>query len=231
MNPFDLPDKQFLAFYAVLFVLALVAAGWLRRRLLQPSDEPTGESLRIGPYEIAYLFGSKRLAIDAVITRLVHDRVLAVELGMRRVKLGPEPLKANHPGGAPFTPPRRAGKGVADTLARRGSWRDQAAASGTGAPGDGRMGGTHLPLACWSVLPIGVVKFLNPTPRHRARSSDNVLAHVGLRGRLEFFQHRYTRRGSIGSTSRSTRPWPAGCAAATASCPARKWRSWWDSSA
>src|SRR5262245_24362028 len=92
MNPFDLPDLPFLAFYAVLFVAALVAAGLLRHRLCQPGDEPGEEALRLGTYEIAYLFGGKRLAIDAAIVRLVQDRALAMDVGWRRLKPGSERL-------------------------------------------------------------------------------------------------------------------------------------------
>lgn len=92
MNPFGLPDLQFLAFYAALFVVALVAAGLLRFQLRQPSDEPSEEAARIGAYEMAYLFGGRRHAIDAVIARFVQDRVLALDAVWRRLTPGSEPL-------------------------------------------------------------------------------------------------------------------------------------------
>jgi uncharacterized protein (TIGR04222 family) len=92
MNPFDLPDLQFLAFYGVLFIAALVAAGRLRHRLRQPSDEPTEEAQRLDTYEIAYLFGGKQFTINAVIVRLVRDGVLAMDVMWRRLIRTSKPL-------------------------------------------------------------------------------------------------------------------------------------------
>jgi uncharacterized protein (TIGR04222 family) len=94
MNPFDLPGPVFLAFYAVFFLGAVAVAAWLRRSLRRPDDDPPPEALDLAPYEVAYLQGKERLAVDAAIARLVHEDVLAVDSQNRRLQDRGEELPA-----------------------------------------------------------------------------------------------------------------------------------------
>ena len=79
INPLDLRGPEFLLLYLLLLVAAGCAAVILRWALRLPADEPVGEDVRLGPYEVAYLAGGEQLAADAAIASLVQRRVLAVD--------------------------------------------------------------------------------------------------------------------------------------------------------
>jgi uncharacterized protein (TIGR04222 family) len=78
MNPFDLSGPQFLLLYFVVFVIGLVLAVRLRRRLRTPVDPPP-ERPRLSPYKVAYLAGGPVLAVNAAIARLVQGGLLEVD--------------------------------------------------------------------------------------------------------------------------------------------------------
>lgn len=66
--------------------LALFA--WLCRFLRRPDSRACStEPGQLDPYEVAYLSGGERLAVDAAVTGLVHGEVLRVEVGNRKLQL------------------------------------------------------------------------------------------------------------------------------------------------
>jgi hypothetical protein len=71
-NPLDLLGPQFLLFYAGLFCLTLMLAILARR--VSRWDEPSvvATPLKLSAYEVAYLAGGTRRAINTAVTRLVH---------------------------------------------------------------------------------------------------------------------------------------------------------------
>ena len=69
LGPFDWTGGPFLALYAGLFVLALVAAISIPRRL-----RPQGRWQRLtDPDELAYLAGGPVRFVDTVVARLLTD--------------------------------------------------------------------------------------------------------------------------------------------------------------
>ena len=79
MNPFDWEGPAFLALYLVVLPTAIVVAIALRWMLRLPADEPPAEANDLSPYEIAYLAGRERLAVDNAIVRLMRRGALAVD--------------------------------------------------------------------------------------------------------------------------------------------------------
>lgn len=67
MSPFDLPGGQFLALYAALFVLAVIA-GFAIPRLMRPDGRTVAPR---DPDELAYLAGGAQRFADTVISRLL----------------------------------------------------------------------------------------------------------------------------------------------------------------
>lgn len=94
MNPFDLTGPQFLGFYIVLAIAAVIVAAILRSGLRLPDDEPTPEMLQLDPYAIAYLAGGADLAVNAAIACLVQRDLIAVDPGQRKLShTGQSPSK------------------------------------------------------------------------------------------------------------------------------------------
>jgi uncharacterized protein (TIGR04222 family) len=76
MNPFTLPGPSFLAFFAALIVVTLVATVLLRRRL------ETGPIPRVDladPYLLALLRGGRDEAVLAALAVLIDRRLLAID--------------------------------------------------------------------------------------------------------------------------------------------------------
>ena len=85
MNPFDLTGPEFLLLYKWVAIAAVCIGLVARGALRQPSDDPSHEALDLTPYEVAYLSGGARLAIDSAIVRLVHRELLAIDASSRTV--------------------------------------------------------------------------------------------------------------------------------------------------
>ena len=83
MNPLDWTGPAFLQLYLVLLVLAVIAALAARWWMRQPHDPPSAAIFDLSPYEIAYLSGGERLAIDAAIVALIHREILGIDAPMK----------------------------------------------------------------------------------------------------------------------------------------------------
>jgi len=93
MDTWGISGPDFLVFYVVLLLLAMVAAR-LARRLLGPTDASDGAGL--GPYEAALLNGGEGLALNAAFASLHGDgHITAPRAG--EVEVGPTPLQQAHP--------------------------------------------------------------------------------------------------------------------------------------
>ena len=84
MFTLHLTDALFLAIYGIAFVVTVGLAALLRWYLRLPGDEPVTESLYLDPYEIAYLAGGERLAVNGAITSLVQRDLLRVRAEIGR---------------------------------------------------------------------------------------------------------------------------------------------------
>ena len=128
INPLDLPGPQFLQPYLLLLVAARSAAAMILRWALRlPADEPVGEDVRLGPYEVAYLAGGEQLAANAAIASLVQRRVLAVDpAGRKLIAQKPLPPKARIRWRRPLRPARRSRSAPSSRPGRprRGAGRD-----------------------------------------------------------------------------------------------------------
>lgn len=74
MNPFDMPGPPFLVFY----VFALIGA-WILRFWLLQRFEPADKQLRppsLSPYEVGYLMGDQRRAMETALAKLALDDAL-----------------------------------------------------------------------------------------------------------------------------------------------------------
>ena len=78
-NPLNWSGPEFLQLYVLLLALSTAAAFLLRWTSRRPSDEPTKEALDLTPYEVAYLAGGQRQAVDAALASLVHGTVVCLE--------------------------------------------------------------------------------------------------------------------------------------------------------
>jgi uncharacterized protein (TIGR04222 family) len=79
MNPLNLTGPQFLAFYIMLIVSAVVVAIAWRSYLRQPIDELFPDTAPLSAYEAAYLEGGEDLAVNAAVVHLVQDEILSVK--------------------------------------------------------------------------------------------------------------------------------------------------------
>jgi uncharacterized protein (TIGR04222 family) len=124
MSPFDLKGPAFLELYAVVFFAAVAVAALLRWALRTPEPDPWQEPPDLGPYEVAYLGGGQRLALNAALARLVHRGVLTVShsytyLSVReKLPAGADPLEQRLCGDLPVGESRT----VAEFQARAASY-------------------------------------------------------------------------------------------------------------
>src|SRR5262245_1596597 len=84
MNPLDWAGPSFLQFYLAAIAAALVAAWALRLLLREPGDEPGVEIDGLDPYEVAYLAGGLKTAVNAALVSLVQQGALDVNGRDRR---------------------------------------------------------------------------------------------------------------------------------------------------
>lgn len=96
MNPFEMHGPEFLGFYFVLFIVALVGAIYLRSTLRLPNDEPTPDMLKLDPYEIAYLAGGADRAVNAAIACLVHRGHLKASASERKLSIADRAPSSPH---------------------------------------------------------------------------------------------------------------------------------------
>lgn len=76
MNPFDLRGPEFLLFYFVLSVVAVVAV----RHLVRQAEPETGEPVRLNdPYLIAYLRGGVTEAVNVAVISLLDRNLITAE--------------------------------------------------------------------------------------------------------------------------------------------------------
>jgi uncharacterized protein (TIGR04222 family) len=78
MNPLELRGPQFLVLYVLTAGAAVMVAAVLRWLLRQPADaaDPPAE---LSPCDVAYLAGGTHLAINAALTRLIHEKCLKLD--------------------------------------------------------------------------------------------------------------------------------------------------------
>jgi uncharacterized protein (TIGR04222 family) len=94
MNPLDLPGPEFLVFYLVTAVAAVLSGFALRRALRLPADD-ADMPVHLSSCEIAYLAGGKKLAVHAAIARVVHEKCLTLDAATRTLTVqGPIPRDA-----------------------------------------------------------------------------------------------------------------------------------------
>jgi uncharacterized protein (TIGR04222 family) len=79
MNPFDLPGPVFLQLYLLVLAVSVVVAFAVRWWMRQPGDDPALKAPELPPYEVAYLAGGERRAIDAAIVSLIKSDVLRID--------------------------------------------------------------------------------------------------------------------------------------------------------
>lgn len=85
MDPLNLTGPQFLGFFAIAFVVAMVIAAVLKRALRGGGGVPPREVMNLDPLEIAYLAGGTRLAINAAVAGLYQSGMLRVDKSTRKV--------------------------------------------------------------------------------------------------------------------------------------------------
>ncbi|HKP85250.1 MAG TPA: TIGR04222 domain-containing membrane protein [Blastocatellia bacterium] len=95
MNPLDLSGPQFLLFYVVTLVIAILIATLMRRRLIRSNEDFGVRRITVDPYEAAYLRGGAQQAIDTAIAMLVQSKVLQVSKTDGRLS-----ISGNLPAGA-----------------------------------------------------------------------------------------------------------------------------------
>ena len=76
--------------------LALYALLWSLMRGTTTTKRRT-DIVNLDAYETAYVAGGEKRAVDAAITRLVHRRVLALDINERRLRWGDQKLENPHP--------------------------------------------------------------------------------------------------------------------------------------
>ena len=92
-NPFDLRGTEFLKLYIVLFFVALAAAILLRRWARRDMPPSTTAPPELDAYEVAYLAGGMRRAVNAAIASLINQGHLEV--------ISSSPPRFSQPGAAP----------------------------------------------------------------------------------------------------------------------------------
>ena len=83
MNVFDWRGPEFLVFYFILVVLAMMVGALLRWMLRTPGGAAHLGATKLDPYEIAYLNGRETLATEAAVARLVKSQLLQVNTAER----------------------------------------------------------------------------------------------------------------------------------------------------
>ena len=84
LNPLDLPGPQFLLLYVFLIVVAAMLARVIKKVVISPPWSDT-RYINLDPYEVAYLRGGARGAIDAAIAMLAQRQLLKVSKTTREI--------------------------------------------------------------------------------------------------------------------------------------------------
>jgi uncharacterized protein (TIGR04222 family) len=175
VNPLDLTGPEFLAFYAVLLLVMVAIAAFLRWSLRLPSDEPSPHALDLSPYEAAYLAGGEQLAVNAAMARLVQEECLAVDSANRKLTLrsGGRPEPSSELERAVFSAVRGAkGETIANVRSRAAAalapFRQRLAELGLLVPEDQSWKPRFIPLfAVLSVVVLGVLKIFVGLSRNK----------------------------------------------------------------
>src|ERR1044072_4124364 len=96
-NPFDLRGPEFLALYAVVLIVVVIACVQMRRRMTGIDGDIRVLPSRLDPYETAYLAGGANLATDTALATMVQRGLLAVDAAGRRVIIRSELPPSAHP--------------------------------------------------------------------------------------------------------------------------------------
>lgn len=95
-NPFDWHGPQFLVFYLILIAVSFGFALWLRRSLRLPAHNSRFNESALVAYDLAYLNGGKILAVNTALANLIHQRVLRIDAGQKKLLAGDTPpVKTN----------------------------------------------------------------------------------------------------------------------------------------
>ena len=86
MNLLDLPGREFLVYYFFIAIAAFIVAAVLRWSLRQPADEAAMPP-PLSSCDVAYLAGGKKLAVNAAVARLVHEKGLTLDYLTERLKV------------------------------------------------------------------------------------------------------------------------------------------------
>lgn len=92
MNIFDLYGPEFLALYVVLLGGATVFAVIWRQARRGPSDTPDLKTLRLDPFDIAYLSGGQNGLARASAVALVHRGLIELQSGGKLHRIGAKKL-------------------------------------------------------------------------------------------------------------------------------------------
>jgi uncharacterized protein (TIGR04222 family) len=79
MNPLELHGPEFLGFYSITLIVAIVVAWLVRRSLRLPAAGPEGALPELGPYGAACLQGGEAVAINVAVAKLVQRKVLTID--------------------------------------------------------------------------------------------------------------------------------------------------------
>jgi uncharacterized protein (TIGR04222 family) len=96
-NPLNLAGPAFLGLYVLVLVLTVLVAVYLRRHLGEPTDGEDDATPELDPYDVAYLAGKGQMAVNAALAKLVHQDLLTVSAGERKVT-----ARGTLPAGAPL---------------------------------------------------------------------------------------------------------------------------------
>jgi len=97
-SPLDWKGPDFLRFFVISWLVSLAIAIPLRRALRSPGPDEKESLPELDPYEVAYLRGGAKLAVDAGIASLVNNGILKLHETERRLM----PVKALAEGAPPI---------------------------------------------------------------------------------------------------------------------------------
>jgi uncharacterized protein (TIGR04222 family) len=81
----DLRGPEFLQLYLYLLAIAVAAALIIRSRCRVPSPTPWSDEIALDSYQVAYLSGGARLAVNAALASLVQQGILAADTVGRKL--------------------------------------------------------------------------------------------------------------------------------------------------